>query len=135
MKDLSMAVVIKDGKVLVQERFRHNKGMVFEFPGGSIDQGETPEQAAIRELCEETGLKELKLVGSHQAHNELGNQIHFVIFIAQSNVEPQVTNPKRQQTFHWLKPGEIPKKDFYKADLDFIESQLESYTRKALTNA
>ncbi|MFA0897208.1 NUDIX domain-containing protein, partial [Vibrio cholerae] len=29
--------------------------MIFEFPGGSIDAGESGEQAAIRELWEETG--------------------------------------------------------------------------------
>ncbi|TOD73503.1 NUDIX hydrolase, partial [Vibrio parahaemolyticus] len=37
MKDLSMAVVVKQGKVLVQNRYRSGKGMVFEFPGGSVD--------------------------------------------------------------------------------------------------
>ncbi|WP_139123462.1 NUDIX hydrolase, partial [Vibrio parahaemolyticus] len=47
MKDLSMAVVVKQGKVLVQNRYRSGKGMVFEFPGGSVDSGESGEQAAI----------------------------------------------------------------------------------------
>ncbi|MFA0897145.1 NUDIX hydrolase, partial [Vibrio cholerae] len=55
MNHLAMAVVIKNNLVLVQKRFRKNTGMIFEFPGGSIDAGDSGEQAAIRELWEETG--------------------------------------------------------------------------------
>ncbi|MBE3745013.1 NUDIX hydrolase, partial [Vibrio parahaemolyticus] len=69
MKNLSMAVVVKQGKVLVQNRYRRGKGMVFEFPGGSVDSGESGEQAAIRELWEETGLNGLKVLGNHTAKN------------------------------------------------------------------
>ncbi len=34
-----------------------------EWPAGLIDEGETPEQAAVREFAEETGLKGVELVG------------------------------------------------------------------------
>lgn len=122
-----MAVVVRDGKILVQERFRHNKGMVHEFPGGSIDEGETPEQAAMRELWEETGLENLELVTSHKSVNEFGTEIHYVILNAPLAVEPQAVNPARKQTFFWFKPQEIPQKDFFKADIDFIETNLACY--------
>lgn len=41
------------GRVLLQKREDSNK---WGFPGGAIELGETPEEAAIRELKEETGL-------------------------------------------------------------------------------
>lgn len=41
------------GRVLLQKRGDSNK---WGFPGGAIELGETPEDAAIRELKEETGL-------------------------------------------------------------------------------
>ncbi len=75
LKNLSMAVVVKQGKVLVQNRYRRGKGMVFEFPGGSVDSGESGEQAAIRELWEETGLNGLKVLGNHTAKNSYGGEI------------------------------------------------------------
>lgn len=38
--------------------------MYLELPAGLIDEGETPEQAAIRELEEETGFKAAKVLES-----------------------------------------------------------------------
>ena len=46
------AVILKDGKVLLNyiEKFD-----CYECPGGGIEAGETPEEAMIREVAEETG--------------------------------------------------------------------------------
>lgn len=48
--------MIEDGKVALIERYRDGKHY-FVFPGGGADGGETPEQAAVREMEEETGLR------------------------------------------------------------------------------
>ncbi|KAK9414870.1 putative NUDIX hydrolase domain-like protein [Seiridium unicorne] len=43
-------------EVLLEKQFRPPTGKVIvEFPAGMVDEGETPEQAAVRELKEETG--------------------------------------------------------------------------------
>jgi len=61
---VALALVEKDGRLLVSRR---SAGRVFagywEFPGGRIEQGETPEEAAIREVREETGL-EVEITGN-----------------------------------------------------------------------
>ena len=49
-------VLIQDGKVALIER--HRAGLhYFVFPGGGTNDGETPEQAAIREAMEELGIE------------------------------------------------------------------------------
>lgn len=55
---VACALIDSDNRVLVTKR-PDNKSMpgMWEFPGGKIEMGETPEQALIRELEEELGIK------------------------------------------------------------------------------
>ena len=46
------AIIERDGKVLVMHSRKFN---YYKFPGGGIEQGETPEQALVREVREESG--------------------------------------------------------------------------------
>ncbi len=57
------AIVAVDGnEVVLIKQFRPSvEETLLEIPAGRIDEGETPEQAASRELEEETGLKPLNL--------------------------------------------------------------------------
>ncbi|MBU2862504.1 NUDIX hydrolase [Reinekea forsetii] len=127
MNDLGMAVVVRKDKILIQERFRQSKGMIQEFPGGSVDDNETGIQAAVRELEEETGLVELEVLGDYSYPNEYGGKIYFVI-LAGTDKEPEAIDADRQQTFKWLKPADIRRTDFYRADLEFIDTKLHAYT-------
>lgn len=58
--------VTKDEKILLVKQYKHGvKEIMIEFPAGRIKKDQSPEQAAIAELREETGYKavELKLMG------------------------------------------------------------------------
>ncbi|MBI3564572.1 MAG: NUDIX domain-containing protein [Elusimicrobia bacterium] len=50
---VATAYVVRDGKTLL---LKHKKLGLWLPPGGHIDDGETPDQAALREVREETGL-------------------------------------------------------------------------------
>jgi mutator protein MutT len=49
-------VLIQDNKVALIERFRAGLHY-YVFPGGGVDEGESPEQAAVREAMEELGIE------------------------------------------------------------------------------
>ena len=49
-------IVERDGKVLLVRRTNHGAG-TWSSPGGYIDHGESPEEAAVRETREETGVR------------------------------------------------------------------------------
>jgi 8-oxo-dGTP diphosphatase len=54
---LSQAVIIKGNKVLMVRQYVQRGDIVWNFPGGGIEKGETPEEACIREVREETGFE------------------------------------------------------------------------------
>lgn len=55
---VACALVDPDGRVLIAQRpeDKHHGGL-WEFPGGKVEPGETPEQAVVRELREELGIE------------------------------------------------------------------------------
>ena len=54
---VAAALIDADGRVLVQQRSAHRSmAGLWEFPGGKVEPGETPETALVRELREELGI-------------------------------------------------------------------------------
>ncbi len=73
--------VDRDGSVIMVRQYRHAVARaLLELPAGAIDPGETPEQAAGRELREETGCaagRLEKLGGFYAAPGYLTEYLHF----------------------------------------------------------
>lgn len=78
-------LIIKDNKiVLIKKANGPYKGKL-DLPGGTIEYGETPEKAVVRELQEEVGIdvRELSLVDANSVliewmHHEELEQIHHI---------------------------------------------------------
>lgn len=56
MRNRSSSILIAHNKVALIKRVRE-KGVYYVFPGGGIEEGETPEEAAVRETLEELGVQ------------------------------------------------------------------------------
>jgi len=73
-----------DGKKFVMVwQWRHgSKSLSLEFPGGVFESGENPEEAAVRELREETGYKPEKIIKLGEFNPNpaiMTNKIHFFL--------------------------------------------------------
>jgi ADP-ribose pyrophosphatase len=72
-----------DGRVILIEQYRHGTGEIsLEIPGGMVDAGESPRDAAARELLEETGYEasEVVLLGKARPNPALqDNWIHTYV--------------------------------------------------------
>ena len=59
---VAIAAFTKDNKMILTRQYRHPFGkVIYDIPAGGMKDGETPEQAAMRELEEETGYTAEKL--------------------------------------------------------------------------
>lgn len=103
--------VFKDGKLLVVRRVAHDDFLAgeWELPGGGVDDGETIEQGAIRELKEETNLDVEQVLGTFQGFDYATPRKPKV---RQFNFRVSVRNDDivltEHDAFQWIAADEIP---------------------------
>lgn len=74
MKPFACCVAVVDGRLAMVRQFRYSVGdWQLELPAGGIEAGETPAQAAVRELREETGLMAGELVELGMVYPSVGS--------------------------------------------------------------
>ena len=66
---IAAAIIVNDGQVLLVRRRVAEGELSWQFPAGAVEPGETPEDAAVRETAEETGL-------IAAADKRLGERVH-----------------------------------------------------------
>jgi mutator protein MutT len=109
--EIAVAVVEWEGRFLVGRRPPGVAlGGLWEFPGGKIEPGETPEQAAVRECGEETGIV-VRVVASYPEHTQQYDhgcvRLHFLACCpVESDAMPRL--PFAWVERHQLKELEFP---------------------------
>ena len=103
------ALIDQDGRVLVSQR-PADKAMagLWEFPGGKIEAGETPEDAIIRELSEELAIvvtKPCLAPLTFASHNYREFHILMPLFVCRR--WEGVPKPRETQQIRWVKPARL----------------------------
>jgi 8-oxo-dGTP diphosphatase len=123
MRVIIAAVIERsDRRILIGQRRRNDTSpLKWEFPGGKVEEGETPEAALARELQEELSVTLEKCV-------ELGRARHTyatppgeleVRFYATSIKEAEIT-PNEFEQIAWVLPKELGSYDFLAANAQII---------------
>jgi 8-oxo-dGTP diphosphatase len=110
----SVALVDGDGRVLVQCR-PEGKSWAgwWEFPGGKIHGGETPEATVVRELAEELGLDITESCLAPFTFTSFAyDDFHLLMMLYLCRVWRGTPAPLEGQTLKWMRPlelGRLPK--------------------------
>jgi len=98
-------------------------GMLWELPGGKIDDGESPTAALVREIREELGVtaipEEVLEVASHAYPHGLDVEITFLLCRLESL---EFTPNAEVHAVRWVAPAEIDLSDVLAGDRDFLRS-------------
>jgi len=118
--DVAIAILIHRGKILVGWRGEEqHQGGKHEFPGGKVEQGETPEEACRREIYEEVGIG---LKNWHQfdyIHHEY-DDIIVNLHLFHSYVPDELLN-LIHQPWAWYTREQLLHLNFPKANKDIIK--------------
>jgi len=121
LRFVAAALIVRDGEVLIGQR-RPNQPMalLWEFPGGKIEPGESPQQALARELHEELGIK--AAIGAHVIrirHNYRHGGAVDLQFFTVREFSGEIENHIYEQ-IRWVKLADLPRYEFLAADRGLI---------------
>lgn len=118
----AVALIDVDGRILLAQR-PEGKSMagLWEFPGGKIEPGETPEDALIRELHEELGIETWEsclaplTFASHSYED-----FHLLMPLFACRKWSGQVHPREGQTLKWVKSNDLRNYPMPAADVPLI---------------
>ena len=121
MRFVAAALIVRDGAVLIgQRRPDQPMALMWEFPGGKIEAGESPEQALARELDEELGIRatigpKVTRVRHNYRHGGAVDLQFFAVHEFEGEIESRI-----YQQVRWVRLEDLSGYDFLAADRGLI---------------
>lgn len=118
----AVALIDVDGRILLAQR-PEGKSMagLWEFPGGKVEPGETPEAALIRELDEELGINTWQSCLAPLTFASHGyDDFHLLMPVFACRKWEGTPQPKEGQTLAWARVGELRNYPMPPADIPLI---------------
>lgn len=121
---VACAVIERDGRVLAAQRGPNmSLPLKWEFPGGKIDPGETPEECLRRELVEELGV-EITVGQPLPATTHAYRSFTVTLYPFVCSIRSGHMTLHEHLAVAWLPPGDLNSLDWAEADGPILASYL-----------
>ena len=127
MGDMTLCHVLDGDKTLLKMATRGVSNGKWNAPGGKMDDGETAEKCAIREVLEETGLeiKNLTAHGTLNFHMDGGTALSFVVHLFSTRDFSGNIKSSDEGEVKWFDIWDIPLDDMWDDDHYWLELMLD----------
>ncbi|MBI1251691.1 MAG: NUDIX domain-containing protein [Alphaproteobacteria bacterium] len=124
---VAAALVDAEGRVLLAQRPAHKPlGGLWEFPGGKVEPGESPEQALVRELKEELDVAiEADALDPFAFASHAYADAHLLMPLYLARRWNGAPSAREAQALAWVKPGEMRDYPMPPADLPLVDQLIE----------
>ena len=114
------AIIAQEGKIFATQRGYGEFKDGWEFPGGKIEEGETPQQALVREIREEldTEVEVGNLLGIVEYDYPA---FHLSMQCFMCRIKSGSLNLKEHEAARWLAEDELDSVDWLPADIEVLE--------------
>lgn len=118
----AVALIDADGRVLIAQRPEgKNMAGLWEFPGGKVKDGETPETALVRELEEELGIDtRTSCLAPFTFASHAYEDFHLLMPLYLCRVWRGIAEAREGQTLKWVRPARLGDYSMPPADVPLV---------------
>jgi ADP-ribose pyrophosphatase YjhB (NUDIX family) len=130
LKPLAAGIIVRDKRVLMTERLRHEYGQRWSWPSGKVEHGESLEEALTRELYEALVITDAEVV-RHLGDIDLASGYRMSVFLTAipPDAEPHLNDYEQLARIVWMTRDEIEQAletppDVTRQALDLVDQAL-----------
>ncbi len=124
---LACGIIRHEGRLYIQQRCANDRGGgLWEFPGGGVEAKETPEQATLREILEETGWS-VRITGFFRTVTHCYTRYRVTLHCFWCELEPgQSSQPRLNAAdqYAWVKKAELARYPYPSGPRQLVEALL-----------